>query len=230
MDAFLLLLRWLHLLCAFAWLGLLYYFNLVQAPFLAEADAGLRLGVLQKLLPRALWWFRWAAVGTVAAGLAYLVIWWRSLSWSFTSWTVAILTGGGMGLLMFANVWLVLGPAQRVVIASAATVAAGGKPDPAAAAAARRSAVVSRTNLSFSIPLLFFMGSASHYSLFADQPAVRRLVVWAALSVAAVAALELNSLCGEGGAIEQPFASNGRAAAVGVILWFVLLVVIKGVL
>ena len=68
---FLMLLRCLHLLAGFVWLGLLYFFNLVNVPFLGELDAGTRAKVVPLLMPRALWWFRMAAVVTVLAGLAY---------------------------------------------------------------------------------------------------------------------------------------------------------------
>jgi len=70
-TSFLMLLRCLHLLAGFVWLGLLYFFNLVNLPFLAELDPGTRAKVVPLLMPRALWWFRVAAVVTVLAGLAY---------------------------------------------------------------------------------------------------------------------------------------------------------------
>src|SRR5437867_13292692 len=70
------LLRWIHFLSGVAWIGLLYYFNLVQVPFFAETEAPVRVGAQQKLLPRALWWFRWAAMITFLSGLLYLSHWW----------------------------------------------------------------------------------------------------------------------------------------------------------
>ena len=54
-----LLLRWLHFLAGITWIGLLYYFNFVQGPFFAEADGATKSAATQKLVPRALWWFRW---------------------------------------------------------------------------------------------------------------------------------------------------------------------------
>src|SRR2546429_9886788 len=56
-----LLLRWLHFLAGITWIGLLYYFNFVQGPFFAEADAATRSAATQRLVPRALWWVRWSA-------------------------------------------------------------------------------------------------------------------------------------------------------------------------
>src|SRR5258708_23277939 len=79
MDAFLMLLRWLHFLFGITWIGLLYYFNLVQTPFFGETDPAVRSGAIQKLVPRALWWFRWGAMGTVIFGLLYLLSCWGIL-------------------------------------------------------------------------------------------------------------------------------------------------------
>src|SRR3989338_2047259 len=69
MEFIMFLLRWAHYLAGVTWIGILYYFNFVQTPFFAEADAPVRSGAIQKLVPRALWWFRWAAMGTFLAGL-----------------------------------------------------------------------------------------------------------------------------------------------------------------
>ena len=67
----LIVLRWIHLVAGITWVGLLYFFNLVNVPFLQELDAKSRGTVVPKLLPRALWWFRWSSVVTVLAGIAY---------------------------------------------------------------------------------------------------------------------------------------------------------------
>ena len=67
-DGWLFLLRWIHFLAGITWIGLLYYFNFVQVPFFAETEPAVRTGAQQKLLPRALWWFRWGAMVTFLAG------------------------------------------------------------------------------------------------------------------------------------------------------------------
>jgi len=72
-----LLLRWLHIVSGIAWIGLLYYFNLVQTPFLAALEPPVRAKVVPALLPEALAWFRGTAIGTVAAGLPYWVLFLR---------------------------------------------------------------------------------------------------------------------------------------------------------
>ena len=63
--------RWVHFVAGITWIGLLYFFNLVNVPFMKEMDATTKGKVIPSLLPRALWWFRWSAVVTVLAGLAY---------------------------------------------------------------------------------------------------------------------------------------------------------------
>src|SRR5437899_2967646 len=126
------LLRWLHFLSGITWIGLLYYFNFVQGPFFAEADASTRSVATQKLVPRALWWFRWSAMVTFLSGLTILIL--RRASWS-DPWGITILTGAAFGTVMFVNVWRVIWPNQRTVIANAIATAGGKAANPAAAGA-----------------------------------------------------------------------------------------------
>jgi uncharacterized membrane protein len=108
--AALMVLRWIHFLAGITWVGLLYFFILVNAPFQQQLDSGTRAKVIPLLMPRALWWFRWASVVTVLAGIAY----WMNIVasdahnaqaspgraiWSFfVIWTVAFAIE--MGVLM----------------------------------------------------------------------------------------------------------------------------------
>jgi len=229
MELSLMLLRWLHFLFGITWIGLLYYFNFVQTPFFAETEPAVRSGAQQKLLPRALWWFRWGAMGTVIFGLAYLIMWWDMIGFSFTPWTVAIFTGGTLGLFMWANVWFVIWPKQKVVIANAIAVAGGQPANPAAAPAGRRGALASRTNTLFSIPMLFFMGAASHYSLFTFTTP-HRLEAWAVLSLGLIVLVELNALIGTQGTTKKPLDSISGTIWSGVILWVVLVGIIAWVM
>ena len=68
---FLMLLRWIHFLAGITWLGLLYFLNLVNIPFMNELEPTTRAKITPGLMLRVMWWFRWAAVVTVLAGLAY---------------------------------------------------------------------------------------------------------------------------------------------------------------
>src|SRR6202158_743540 len=196
MDAFLLLLRWLHFLFGITWIGLLYYFNLVQTPFFGETDPAVRSDLIQKLVPRALWWFRWGAMGTVIFGLLYLLMWWAMrLDYAMTPWTVAIFTGGLMGLVMWANVWFVIWPKQKIIIANAVAMAGGAAANPAAAPAGRRAALASRTNTLLSIPMLFFMGAASHYNLV-DEATPVGIWAWFIVTLIVIGVVEANALVG----------------------------------
>jgi uncharacterized membrane protein len=67
----LMLFRWIHFIAGITWIGLLYFFNLVNVPFMKGLDAATKGKVLPSLMSRALWWFRWASVVTVLMGLAY---------------------------------------------------------------------------------------------------------------------------------------------------------------
>jgi uncharacterized membrane protein len=151
------------------WIGMLYYFNYVQGSFMAEvAEAGVKSTVTQKLVPRALWWFRWGAMWTFVTGLLMLMIRAHAdasaqgMSVFGTPFWTNILTGALMGTIMFLNVWLVIWPKQKIVIANAVAVAGGSPANPAAAGHAARAGVASRTNTLFSIPMLFFMLGANH--------------------------------------------------------------------
>ena len=172
MEFTLFILRWIHFLAGVTWIGILYYFNFVQTPFFAETEPAVRTGAVQKLLPRALWWFRWGAMFTVLAGLLIYIIRMSEMGGRlfYTSpYGVTITVGGLMGLIMLSNVWLVIWPNQQTVIASTNQVASGSQALPAAAGSARRAALASRTNTVFSIPMLFYMGAASHYPSMVRQ-------------------------------------------------------------
>ena len=216
------LLRWLHYLGGITWIGLLYYFNFVQGPFMAEADPAAKSTATQKLLPRALRWFRGGAILTFFTGLA--IIGKRigesplgSAAWS-TPWAITILTGALFGTLMFLNVVLVIWPKQQIVIASAKAAASGGLANAAAPVAARRAFLVSRTNVVFSIPMLFFMGAASHFTLPGGG---NHAVYWASLLIVA-ALLEINSLTATSGATTKPIEKIPGVIITGFVVWAVV--------
>jgi hypothetical protein len=107
------LLRWVHFLAGVTWIGILYYFNFVQTPFFAETEPAVRTGAIQKLLPRALWWFRWGAMITFLAGILIYIMRLGEMGGSVfysSPYGVTITVGGLMGILMFLNVWLVIWP------------------------------------------------------------------------------------------------------------------------
>jgi len=207
------------------WIGLLYWFNLVNVSFQKEVDASIKGKMNPLLLSKSLWWFRWGAVLTVGTGLIYyalllntehidakigifLLAWivaWMVLAVLYrmsvaggplkdgrvlavvilvivvlTAWlvvpsvrhggsnrTMAIAVGGGLGMIMFMNVWMIIWPLQKKIIAATRATAESGTPAPADLPKwARRAFLASRTNAWLSIPMLFFMGAASHFPIF----------------------------------------------------------------
>ena len=166
-DGLQFVLRWIHFMAGVVWIGLLYYFNFVQVPYFAETKTGAGTGEFRKLIARALWWFRWGAMFTLLSGLAMLTVKVMEGGGAIMaqSWGVAISAGALFGILMFLNVWLVIWPNQKIVLGSLDAVAAGGQADPKAGPAGARAFLASRTNTLFSIPMLFFMGAASHLPL-----------------------------------------------------------------
>ena len=222
------LMRWAHFVAGITWIGMLYFFNLVNVNFMKALDGPTKKIVVPNLMPKALWYFRWGAVVTVVAGLGYyamsilrpdvinanaagagantwviLLVWlligaatWAvfnfvllpnlnkdgkilavataglviamsvALIWFLDShltgrrehWasnkTLSIGIGGALGVVMLLNVWGIIWPAQKRIIAATAE---GTPPD---AALARRAFLASRTNAWLSLPMLFFMGTS----------------------------------------------------------------------
>ena len=205
------LLRWFHLLAGITWIGILYYFNFIQTPFFGTDLGGEAKGAMTRgLVPSALWWFRWAAMFTFATGVLILVMKLGHDGVPISSgYMTRILTGGLMGTLMWANVWFVIWPAQQVVIANANNVAGGGQADPAAAARAARAGLASRTNTLFSIPMLFFMAAADHYSSLGNSLDVDggNLTLYWILALVVIAVFEAGALMGPGLPTQKPLAS-----------------------
>ena len=203
-----------HLMTGVTWIGLLYYFNFVQGEYFKIADGGAKGDVIQKLVPDALWWFRWAAMFTFLSG-AFL-IYLKHLS------GMGIMIGAVMGTIMFLNVWLIIWPNQKIVIASAKQLAAGGDALPNAATALAKAGLASRTNTLFSIPMLFFMASSIHLAQIQNSvhhASVASLVVVFGL----IAVLALNGVVGKTG----PFTSVKGVIGSGFLLTAVLYLLVE---
>jgi len=220
--------RWIHLLAGIIWIGLLYYFNFVQTPSLAQFEGGPRTELQRKLLPRALWWFRWAAALTFVSGVFILGFQDQFKGDYFKTYAgMSIFAGALIATVMFLNVWLVIWPNNRVVIANAERVAAGQEPNPAAARSARKGALASRTNTLFSIPVMWFMIGTSHWvaitNRFLAVPTGGQRVAWYVIVIALTAFLEANALGVLGGYSPGPtrkfLDSHRQTIVVGLVLW-----------
>ena len=213
------LFRWIHFFAGVIWIGILYYFNFVQTEFFKETDAGAKSSAISKLVPRALWWFRYGALFTFISGVALA-------GFLASAVNFYILIGMIMGTLMFLNVWLIIWPAQRIVIASTDAVLGGGEADPAAAGALARAGLASRTNTLFSLPRLFFMGASAHLSgsgrlPMSSEGGVSELAMLLTLLI--VAAIEFNAIKGKQG----PMTSITGVIHCGIGLGAVLLLIME---
>jgi len=158
--------RWVHIVAGVFWIGLLYYFNAVQTPGLADAAADKGgpggAGVNKYIAPRALFWFRWAALITWLAGAWLLserflpAFTFGYSNGSHDYQTVVIGIGAWLGTIMLFNVWGIIWPNQKKIL--------GLKPatDEEKAAARKAALYASRTNFILSIPMLLCMAATSH--------------------------------------------------------------------
>jgi len=220
-EAVQLLLRWFHFIAGITWVGMLYFFNLVNARFMKQVDAAAKPKIFENLTLPALNWFRWSSLVTVFVGFWYwgqflvgedaklyggsagktvglfLLIWiavfWvlyfvikkanpngyvlgvitavvvYAAGWLFVHYTpvggddnhvLCIGIGGGFGIVMLFNVWGIIWPNNKKIIRG--TLA--GKPPENAVALARQAFLASRTNFFLSVPMLFYMAAAAHFS------------------------------------------------------------------
>ena len=156
---------WIHVLAGITWIGLLYYFNFVQVPAIAAANADSggpgAGGITKYVAPRALWWFRWSALLTWLAGAAYLG---KNFTQAFTlglmeggtTYHTTIGIGAWLGTIMLFNVWVLIWPNQKKILGMVPAS------DEEKARGRRVAALASRTNTLLSIPMLLFMAGASH--------------------------------------------------------------------
>ena len=149
--------RWGHFLAGITWIGLLYYFNFVQVPFIKAVTPETKAEAFKHLVPRALLWFRYAALWTWIFGL--LILGGRGIlmdAFMLKGGAAVIGMGAWLGTIMFLNVWLVIWPNQQKVLGLVTAT-----PEQKTRAA-RLAFLASRTNTMLSIPMLFFMASSSH--------------------------------------------------------------------
>ncbi len=183
------LLRWIHVFFSIIWIGHLYFFNFVNVPLQAALDDATKKLVNPKLLPRALWWFRWGAMVTFASGwILYTMQYMYSPDGGFgptptfstpdglSSRAIWILFGMVLGSIMWFNVWFIIWPAQKSMLQG--KVAAENLP-----AVRKRAFLASRTNTFLSGPLLFAMLAPQDYGAFnlvtlAVVTAISAAVVW----------------------------------------------------
>ena len=174
--------RAFHILFGIAWIGLLYYFNFIQAEYVKVAEPDAKADVFKKLAPNALWWFRWAALFTFLTGVILL----HQISARIGT---EIILGATMGTLMMLNVWGIIWRNQKIVL---------GMKEGDAAAAGAKAGLASRTNTLFSVPMLMYMVYSAH-----GQDATGLIIhpEWSSTSLliglAIIFAIEANAIWGK---------------------------------
>jgi uncharacterized membrane protein len=156
--------RWAHVLFGVMWIGILWYFNFVQIPNMGKIPDDQKPAISKVIAPAALFWFRWAAMGTIVTGLAVgsmngYIVEAMSLGFAGTEATGGHrLIGIGMwfGIIMWFNVWFIIWPNQKKALGIVDATA------DEKAAAGRTAMLFSRTNTLLSIPMLFAMISAQN--------------------------------------------------------------------
>jgi len=169
--------RSLHVLFGIAWIGLLYYFNFVQAEYVKVADPDAKADVFKKLAPNALWWFRWAALFTFLTGVILL-------HQIYVRIGTEIILGATMGTIMMLNVWGIIWRNQKIVL---------GMKEGDAAAAGAKAGLASRTNTLFSVPMLMYMVYSVHGGNVGMGISMNALYV----GLAIIFAIEANAIWGK---------------------------------
>jgi uncharacterized membrane protein len=160
--------RWLHVFFGILWIGLLYYFNFVQIPMMPKIPDEQKPAVTKFIAVEALWYFRWAAMATIATGLilAWLNGYFLSAITIGTAgdaagpYTTMIGIGMWLGTIMWFNVWFVIWPNQQKALNIDNKFPDLTKEQ--RGAAGRTAMLFSRTNFVLSIPMLFCMVAAQH--------------------------------------------------------------------
>ena len=150
--------RWLHVFFGILWIGLLYYLNFVQVPTMPSVPVELKKGVTGYIAPKVFFFFRWAALLTVVTGLiiAYVGNYLhQAMSFQGTGQVALIGVGMWLAVIMAANVWFIIWPAQQKILGLVEAT------NEAKAKAAPRALIASRTNLLLSLPMLYAMVSAN---------------------------------------------------------------------
>ena len=193
--------RYIHVIAGITWIGMLYYFNFVQTEYFKEAEADAKKDAMAKLAPRALWWFRWGAMLTFLSGL-YLLHKVGALGATMP----AIWVGALAGTFMFLNVWLIIWPAQQVVLG----MKAGDGPSNAA-----KAGLASRTNTLFSGPMLLGMLASKHLPLAGSTTGLY-------LAMGLIVLLEINAIVGKQGPMTTVKGVIHMSLLLTVVTWALL--------
>lgn len=192
-----LLFRWLHVIAGITWIGHLYFFNFVNLHFQGDLDDATKKLVNPKLMPRALFWFRWGAMVTFVAGWILFTqnymytpgqgfgpsSLFMTPDGAMTGRAIWILMGMAFGTMMWFNVWFVIWPAQKAMLS-------GKVPADQVPAVRKKALTASRMNVYMSGPMLFGMIAPQNYGAVNAVTMIVAIVlgffvVWTAFNAAA---------------------------------------------
>lgn len=220
------LFRYFHIIGGVAWIGVLWYINFIQGGYVAGLDAAGQTTAKQKLFPKVMWYFRYGALLTFITGVALIgVKGFDPISGKvvgsdvWNAWFAKIYPGFMFATIMFLNVWLVIWPRQKKVIAAANGEKIDGVP-----ALARRGFIASRTNTLLSIPMLFFMAAAQNLTL--NTVSADKLQLWIIVTTVVFLVIEANALFANNDPAAKPATVKPIETVKGVIHMGILLTVL----
>ena len=201
-----------HILFSIIWIGALYYLIVAEDAYLKETDPKYSSDGFSKLVPRASWYLRYAALATFLTG-SYM------MATRHPRWTIDVTVGAVLGMLMLCNVWFITRPKQKTLTAHRQQSGHGSQMPAKVASAAAKLALASRTNMVLAIPTLIFMSASAH--LPHGMLKNKLLAFEVALGIAV--AIELNAIFGK----LRPMASSSGLALTSVVVTAVLWAVVQ---
>lgn len=200
-----------HIVFSIIWIGALYYLIVAEDAYLNETDPKHSSDDFSKLVPRASWYLRYAALATFLTG-SYM------MATRHPRWTIDVTVGAALGMLMLCNVWFIIWPKQKTLTAHRQQSERGSQMPVKVASAAARLALASRTNMVLAIPTLIFMSSSAH--LAHGMLKNRLLALEVALGIAV--AIELNAIFGKLGPMASFRGIVLTGFAVTAVFWVIV--------
>ena len=220
------LFRYFHIIGGVLWIGVLWYINFIQGPYVNSIEAAMQTAAKQKLFPKVMWYFRYGALLTFITGLALIGL--KGFdpkialpvgSEPWNAWFAKIYPGFMFATIMFLNVWFVIWPRNKKVIAAANGEKIDGIP-----AMARRGFLASRTNTLLSIPMLFFMAAAQNLTL--NGVSAAKLQLWIIVTTVVFLLIEANALLVSNDPAKKPATFKPLESVKGVIHMGLLLTIL----
>lgn len=220
------LFRYFHIIGGVLWIGVLWYINFIQGPYVNSIEAAMQTAAKQKLFPKVMWYFRYGALLTFITGVVLIGL--KGFdpkialpvgSEPWNAWFAKIYPGFMFATIMFLNVWFVIWPRNKKIIAAANGEKIDGVP-----AMARRGFLASRTNTLLSVPMLFFMAAAQNLTL--NGVSAAKLQLWIIVVTVVLLLIEANALLISNDPAKKPATFKPFESVKGVIHMGLLLTIL----